>query len=239
MATPRWGLADAALLWALQIVASVLWAGLLVGVFFGGVTPDPRPIGLLLGAQLAGWAMYGIGPFVITRQRGGGPREELRLRATVRDLTLGMAGGAGLQLVAIPLLYWPIQQLVDDDPSDLARRLVERVDSPLEVVALTLLVAVGAPVFEELFYRGFVLRGAEHTLSRRTELTPVAVERTAVVVSATVFALVHIDPLLYPGTFLLGLVAGQTVIRTDRIGPALGLHLGFNLVTLVLLLAER
>jgi membrane protease YdiL (CAAX protease family) len=79
-------------------------------------------------------------------------------------------------------------------------------------------VVVGAPIIEELVYRG-LLQGA---LVRRVR------PAVAVVVVALLFALVHFRPVQYPGLFAFGLVLGVCALRTRRLGMAIAAHVGFN-----------
>lgn len=224
----RWGPIDALGLWVLQFVGSAFWFALLVAVFYDNDRPDPLPLGLLVVAQFVLWAVYGFGPILVTRRKGNGPVADLRARIERWDLPVGVGAGAVLQLLILPVVYWPILRLVDTDPGEAAADLVDQGDSALNVILLVLLVVVAAPLLEEFFFRGLVLHG----LLQRLPSWP------AVVVSAAVFALVHIDPILYPGTFLVGLAAGWATVKTGRLGLAWGLHIGFNAATLVLLLFD-
>ena len=101
-------------------------------------------------------------------------------------------------------------------------------DGPIDVVILTMVVAVGAPLAEEFFYRGMLLQGLRRRIS----------DVAAVLVSSVLFALVHIQPILYPGTFVLGVMAAVATLRTRRLGMAWAMHIGFNGATLVTLLAS-
>lgn len=221
-----WGPTEPVALWFMQVVVSAFWASLLVALFFGGERPDPVPIWLLGASSLSIWAVYVGGPIVITRLRGAGPLVDLWARVSTSDLPIGLTVGIALQLLALPVLYWPIGQLTDTDPGAAAEAIVDLVDGPLDVVLLVLVVAVGAPLAEEFFYRGMLLQG----LRRRVP------DVAAVLVSSALFALVHIQPILYPGTFLLGVVAAAATLRTRRLGLAWGMHIGFNGAALLALL---
>ena len=87
-----------------------------------------------------------------------------------------------------------------------------------------------APVVEELFYRGLVLRSLE---KRRWP-------RWAVVVgSAALFAAMHFQVLQFPGLFVFGVVLALMTLITGRLGPAIWAHAGFNGATVVLLYTAR
>ena len=83
---------------------------------------------------------------------------------------------------------------------------------------LVVLVVVGAPLVEELFYRG-LLQG------------PLVARYNPVVVVtgvAAVFAFIHFRPVEYPGLFAFGLVLGVCALRTGRLGMPIVAHVGFN-----------
>jgi membrane protease YdiL (CAAX protease family) len=129
------------------------------------------------------------------------------------------------QAVALPVLYWPIRRLIDGDPGASARQLVGEAQGVGDAALLIVATAIMAPLVEELFFRGLLLR----SLHRRFGPT------AAAVVSAVLFALVHRQPLAFPGLMLFGLIAAGLALRTGRLGPSWALHAGFNLTTLMML----
>jgi membrane protease YdiL (CAAX protease family) len=163
----------------------------------------------------------------VTRFKGRGLVEDLGARIEARDILPGIGLGLVAQLVVIPLLYYlVILRLVDGDLSGPARDLTDRADGPLGVTLLILVAAVGAPLVEELFYRGFLLRGLE----RRFGPTP------ALWISSIVFAAIHFQPLQFPALLIFGLLAGWLALRTGRLGPSWAAHVGFNAITVLILL---
>ena len=87
-----------------------------------------------------------------------------------------------------------------------------------------LVVVIGAPIVEELMYRG-LLQGA---FTRRLN------DVVAVVLVAAWFALIHFRPIEYPGLFLFGLVLGTCALRTRRLGMSVLAHMAFNATGLIL-----
>jgi membrane protease YdiL (CAAX protease family) len=135
-----------------------------------------------------------------------------------------------LQVVALPLLYWPLLDLLGKTSSDLegpAREMTDRADGAIGVLLLVLIVGVGAPIIEEIFYRGLF----QQALLKRG-LPPVA----AIGISATVFGLSHGELLQLPALVLFGAVAGVLAHRAGRLGPAIAAHITFNMVTVISLL---
>lgn len=223
----RWGLGDVLLWFLVAQVAAILVGGIIVGAL-GYDADDVVPLWLVAVLQVPLWAGYLAGPLVVTRSKGAGPVAELGAVVRRSDLVPGIAAGVATQLIVVPLLYQlVILRFVDGDLSGPAQDLVDRADSPVGVVLLVLIAGVGAPLVEELFYRGLLLRGLE----RRIGTTP------AVVVSSVVFAAVHLQGLQFPALLVFGLVAGWLTVRTGRLGPAWAAHVAFNLVTLAVLLA--
>ena len=93
-----------------------------------------------------------------------------------------------------------------------------------------------APVAEELLFRGLLLRA----LRRRVTVV------VAVGVQAIVFALVHplLSPTLgdfavVPALFALAVVSGVLAVRRGDISASIFLHVGFNLITVLLALTGR
>ncbi|MEP1122803.1 MAG: CPBP family intramembrane glutamic endopeptidase [Ilumatobacter sp.] len=70
--------------------------------------------------------------------------------------------GVFIQLVAVPLPYWPVRSVWSNTFSDErfhgnARDLVDRAGG-FATVVLIVMVAIGAPIVEELVCRGFLQR---------------------------------------------------------------------------------
>ncbi len=85
------------------------------------------------------------------------------------------------------------------------------------VASLITVIAV-APITEELFFRGIILQGF---------LARYGVQ-TALVVSALIFGLVHLNPYQFFSAFILGMVLGWVFLRTRSLWPCLAGHAIFN-----------
>jgi hypothetical protein len=221
----RWATGDALLVLLGTQLLSFVWASLIIVSVYGGDVPDPLPIALLAALNIALWAGYGLGPVVVARAKGRGPRPDYGATVEPLDVPLGLAVGVAAQLVILPLLYLPILRLVDGDPSESARELIAAVEGPVDLVLFVASAVVMAPLVEELFYRGLLLRALQRRFG----------PAVALVVSAAVFAAVHRDLLALPGLFVFGLLAGWLAVRTGRLGPAWAMHVGFNVTTLIAL----
>ncbi len=84
-------------------------------------------------------------------------------------------------------------------------------------------VAVVAPIVEELIFRGLILKGLRRNYNAFT----------AVFMSALLFALFHLNPWQFPATFVLGLLLGWIMIRTDNILLAILGHSVNNFLVLI------
>lgn len=231
-ARPRtWGLGDVLLgfsvgLFGAQVAIAVILAA--TGRTIDEV--DELPLSLVALSQAGLWVgLLGV-PWLVTRIKGNGLVADLDLRGRAADLWRGGLVGAGLQIIALPLLYWPLLELLDKGASDLegpAREMTDRADGPIGVLLLVLIVGVGAPIVEEVFYRGLFQRA----LLKRG-LPPAA----AIGINAVVFGASHLQLLQLPALVLFGIAAGVLAHRSGRLGPAITAHVAFNMVTVVALL---
>ena len=140
------------------------------------------------------------------------------------DVPVGIAVGCAAQLLVVPAVPWPLQRILGGDVSASARELLGPAGAGRWVLGAA--VITGAPLAEELFFRGLLLR----SLTRH--MTDVA----AIGVSAVLFAATHLQLLPFPGLFASGVVFAVLVRRTGRLGPAIFAHAAFNATTVVALL---
>ena len=146
----------------------------------------------------------------------------------VIDVPVGIGIGLALQIVVVPLLYWPILRIFGDlDVEGPARDLTELADTPVEVSLLVVMTVLLAPLTEEVFFRG-LLQGA---LRDRIGAF------WAVAIASVVFGITHFQLVQFPALVLVGVVNGLLVLRTGRLGAALWAHASFNAVTVAVLLS--
>ncbi len=190
------------------------------------------PLGLAAVLQVPLWVGLLGAPF-LARREGLQWRRDLGLSMRGVDVPLGLVIGLGLQLVVVPLLYVPIFEIFgDQDVEEVARSVVGGADGCLDVAALITMVVVGAPIVEEIFFRGLLHRATAEHFSRRGSSGAVL----AVGVSSLVFAASHFQLLQFPALFVVGVVTASLVHVTRRLGPAIWAHIGFNGTTVVGLL---
>lgn len=246
---PRWGLADAAIGWLAAETMAVLAAGVLLGAtghigtigqaaldLVGRVTGHTATaafVPLWMTAVLQAFLWVGLlgAPLVATRHKGNGLVRDLGLRFRPTDLPVGIAVGVACQFILVPLLSYPWAALLGRDVHELdqpARDLADKATDPVGVVLLVLIVVIGAPIIEELFFRGLLQR----SVARRWG------QGIAVASSALVFGLTHFELLQFPALTGFGVVLGLLAVKTGRLGPSIVAHLSFNAVTVVTLLAR-
>lgn len=185
------------------------------------------PIALIALLQIPLWCGLLAALLFATYRRGNGPVADFGFYQRAVDVPAGLLLGILLQAVAVPLLYLPFWWAIDfDDVAAEARALTDKASDPIGVVLLVLIVVAGAPVVEELFFRGLLYRSIENKWGAVW----------AIVGSALVFGLVHFQLLQLPGLVMFGLVTALLVHRTKRLGPAIWAHVGFNGYTVVALL---
>jgi hypothetical protein len=224
----RWGLGDAAAGYLVAFVAS--------GVFAAGwtlVSGDRRDTLGLAVAGLAGlWLGMGGAVWIASRRKGSGDLgRDMGFALLPSDVPLGIVAGLASQFVLVPLLYLPFRlrdPSLDRRLEEPARDLSNLAHGPAFVV-LTVLIVVGAPLVEELFFRGLLLR------SLAARVGPAA----AIPVSALAFGLAHYQPLQFLGLAAFGVVLAVMAWRTGRLGPGLVTHAVFNLATMVALSQQR
>ena len=183
----------------------------------------------LLASQVALWTGLVGAPIYATRRKGDGSvAADFGLRFRAIDPIIGLPAGVACQLVLLPLIYLPLSQFVDVERlGDPAKDLLDGVKG-VGLVLLGFSLVVGAPLVEELFFRGLMLR----SLVNRVGTTAGAA------CSAVLFGLTHFQMLQFPGLAAFGGVLAFLSIKTDRLGPAVWTHVGFNATTLAILLAQ-
>jgi CAAX protease family protein len=220
---PRWGLGDAAGGLAVGLLATAVAVSVWVAITGAG-TGDKPSLSTLAVGQAGLWVGLLGAPMLASKRKGSGDlRRDFGLEFRKTDPLIGIPIGVVCQLVLVPLIYLPLQQFVSKkDLEEPVRRVTESAQGA-GFFALAVVVVVGAPIVEELFFRGLLLR----SLQRRFG-TPWAVAGSSVV-----FGLAHFEFLQFPALVAFGVVLALLVVNNKRLGPAIFAHAGFNLVTMI------
>lgn len=235
---PRWGLGDVLAGFLVGFVASSL-AELSVaaaaGVAFVRGSPGRTTPSMVLVGLLMLWVGLAGVPLLVAWRKGNGPVRDFGLALRPwPDLPLGMLVGLASQYVLIPLLYLPLQPVVphlDNRLSHPAQDFTAGAHGALYVV-LGVLVTGGAPIVEELFFRGLLLRSL---VNRLGPIGPRLAPAISIVISAVAFGLAHEEGLQLLGLTAFGVVLGVMAHRFGRLGPGMVAHAAFNTAAIVTL----
>lgn len=157
-----------------------------------------------------------------------------KLNLSIADLGFVLPTGFSPYLLAVGLwllalvgasIWAALMAATDSDllePPDNAGDLLEI--SGGQVLMAWVLAGVIAPLVEEAFFRGFVLPGLLSKFSARW----------AVVLSAALFAVFHVDPRLYVPMFLLGAAFAVVYLRTRSIWPSVFVHSLQNTIAVII-----
>jgi membrane protease YdiL (CAAX protease family) len=195
------------------------------------------PLVTLAASAMVLWTGDWVACRVAVRRHGSGSLRDLGLtKITRRDIGVGLLAGL-IARVGTFVLAVPFVLLFPDDFKGSSSTFGQGIESGLDTaLVLTAVAVIGAPFFEELFFRGLV----QSVLTRRWGV------RTAVSAQAVLFALVHlINPDMSLGQYVLtfvtiaftGLVLGAVRWRYNRLGPGIVAHASFNVVAVVVILA--
>jgi uncharacterized protein len=220
VAVPRWGFGDV----AITLLGALLVGNVLALLLLPATTPDHQTAGYawaVLLVLVGPWVVLAGWPLLVTRLKGNGPVDDLALRTSWRAVGLGAGlGVVGLftALAVAQVQIWVTRSDLDSRAADVAHLYVG--GTPVALVLFALATAFGAPVVEELAFRGltygsFVKRGVGPTWS--------------VVGTAALFALFHFEPARLLVLFVLGVFIGVVRARTGSTTASMVTHMVINL----------
>ncbi|MBL0312951.1 MAG: CPBP family intramembrane metalloprotease [Holophagaceae bacterium] len=137
-----------------------------------------------------------------------------------RSLTwgLGFLALALASVLAVALLMSPFLRTAQPPQKELLE-LVGKTRGPFALPLLFLTVAVVAPCFEELMFRGFLLPFLSQHLKSLRGGTFMALLATGLL-----FGLIHLQPTALPTLSTLGIVLGLAVLRTGNLLTSILVH---------------
>lgn len=204
------------LLLAVPFLVQLLVVGLAASLLAAIGERPPRelsfyhlPNGLL---YLAGFGVFGAATYIVAR-RLGNPRSLLAIRRTPLWPAVGWSAVAIAGAIAVAAVLEPL--FGGSASQDLRQAAFP---GGLEAtVALTLVgiaFVIGAPVTEELYFRGLLLG----------RIAPVLGSTAAVIATSGFFALAHFQPAAFPVIFAIGAIFALLRLKTDSIWPPMGVH---------------
>ena len=223
-----WGMGDALLGVFVSLVLSVVAVGIADGMTDTAL--EDLPLWATAVLQVPLWfGLLGVAWRAARRKGSGSLRADYGLAMRWRDIPVGLGAGLLGQLVIgfVVITLYEVLGIDTDRVGETAEELADRAAGPIDVTLLVLIVVVGAPIVEEVFYRGLVLRSIERRWHRAA---------VAVGASAVVFGLVHFQPYDLIALTLAGVLFGTLAQRAGRLGPAIWAHVAFNLTAVVALL---
>jgi len=213
---------------ALSIVFAVVLA------LAGYSETDPA---MLLGSSLGLWIGIGGSCVVAVRRKGTGSLADLGLvRPRWVDVGLGLGLGVA-SLIAVGFVAAAIEAINSDfvpgDRADLGDPIKH--GGALGIIVVYLIAVVGAPFFEELYFRGLV----QGTLTARWGVG------VGIVVQALLFACVHLSPQAGWGNVgvfamitCIGIGLGLIRHSSHRLPPGIFTHATYNAIITTILVAR-
>jgi membrane protease YdiL (CAAX protease family) len=170
--------------------------------------------------------------WVLTQMSGRDPATYLGLKGG-RTSAVALGFGLGvtnyfafvipLQWLALRLAPERLKQWMPDPDTLFSHR------SPVELALLVGALAIAAPCCEELMFRGVLQRG----------LVPRAPRFVAVIMTAALFSLFHLDPIGFWARFEMGLLFGWLFEVSGSLWPNAAAHAANNLTTTALFCLSR
>lgn len=223
-ASPRGvGVGVAIVAWiAATLVGTTVGGALLVAAGFDSSAEGPVPTRFVVISAVALWAANLATLVVVSRRYG--------TSSLVRDYAWrfrpsdawGIPLGVACQFVLVTVVMLPLRVLFPNTfgVEQVERRARDLYDaaSGAWLLGLVVVVVIGAPVVEELLYRGLI-QGS--LVSRFGALI-------GVLLAAAWFTVAHLAPSEAPGLFAFALVLGWARQRTGRLGLPVVTHVAFN-----------
>ena len=149
------------------------------------------------------------------------------------DLKMGIPLGIASQLFLVNAVNWPLQKIWPDVFSfdQVSQRATDLADAARGgwIFILFTIVVLGAPLVEELIYRGILQPAFISSMGRNLGIGLVAVLFAAIHWGGGAFP-------EFPGLLAFALVLGTTRYRTGRLGLPIITHMAFNATGLALVI---
>lgn len=219
----RWRLLDAGIVFALSLLATFLVAGL-AAVALGSPLTDAEVDTVTIASLLANQLSLLAGAWLWLRRWPGSVRDALAFGPFKRRYAgIGMLtglGGVGISAVVAAVVTTIAEKLQGAPPAPPDQIPLEQDPTALVLVILAISTVLLAPLAEEVFFRGMV----HQSVRRRWRFVP------AMLLSSSLFAVAHIDPLVVPSIFALAVVLTIMYERQRSLWVPIIAHATFNVV---------
>ena len=203
-------------------------------VFAVPITSSERPWWLVIVTISVLW--MGLLASVAWANRRYGPLFErdffvIRWWKSQRSDLVYLLVGVAMQ-VLVWVVYLPFQAKSVGDPT--RELLGSAYGWRAAVICLT--AGLGAPIVEEIFFRGLLLTSLQGVAARWF----VTLLRGAlpIIVSGLLFAAAHFEAVQFAGLAITGSLLAVIRTREGRIAPSIFAHAGFNSIALIVALSE-
>lgn len=203
------------------LVATLMFGMIVIGLLFGIIWPKaPQSI------------TYGLGmlfPLVFAFSAGGRRRKMGAAPVPVSDLHLGeisplhFAIALFISLIALSVVIEPATAFIP--MPEKIKELFARAFLDSTLPDLIISTCILAPLCEELLCRGLIMRGI---------LDNGATPRKAILWSAAIFALIHLNPWQSIPAFAIGIFFGWVYYRSGSLWTTIALHALNNSISVVL-----
>jgi membrane protease YdiL (CAAX protease family) len=225
----RWGLTYS----VAGLIAGILLSSLAAGAWLAATGEADLSLGGLALSQIGLWIGLAGAAVCASRVHGSGRLgADLGLWMRPLDPLVGLVIGVVAQVGLVNLIAILLSPLVGHpDVSQEATDLVGKTHG-VGLAGLILFVVIGAPIVEELFFRGLFLRSLQRRLP----------DWAAITLSGLLFGLAHLQDasagglILFVSLFAFGVVLAVAAVRSGRLGPGIWAHATFNAFTVAVLL---
>jgi len=234
---PWWGIGDVLL--SLPFIIVFATVGAVLGIFVGAngdIGAIETSIGFMAIAAVFQQVGQVLWPWLVSKWKGRGMRLDWRWEFKAIDIAIAIGLVILMQLTALAAGEF-MSRIVDLQDAGTASNTDILTDSKgsLWMIVVIFAVVIGAPISEELMFRGLILRAFE----KRMGLV------MGVVISTILFAVIHVNGqhifsdgqiVLWAQIFPVGAILGIAAAKFNRLGPPIIAHVLFNLTSTVAVL---
>ncbi len=221
--TLPWGQREVAKGVSVVIAGTVALVVLIVSVATTANVSDAT-LGLILAGLVQVMLILVTWCFTVADKRGGW--RELGFRKKLRPASWGYVPIGIAACLVIAIIYGIIAEALGVNER-LKPSFLEDHARAYFIAGGILAIAV-APIVEETFFRGFVFAG----LSREMKFW------AAATLSAILFTVAHLEPLIFVPIFLIGLLMAYTYQKTGSLWVNIMIHMGYNAAIFAISLSQ-